>query len=94
MLTARRGQLCTRLELLRTAQNSLQIGTLDWEDVFLHFRTVAIQLWMEILYLTLVLRYLFGQPLQEELQERQRFIQENVIPVMDMILLEVRDRHV
>ena len=94
MLTTWRGQLCTRLELLRTAQNSLQIRTLDWEDVFLHFRTVAIQLWMEMLDLTLVLRYLSGQPLQEELQERQGFIQENVISVMDMFLLEVRDKQV
>ena len=42
MLTAQRGQLCTRLELLRMAQNSLQIGALGWEDVFLHFRMVAI----------------------------------------------------
>ena len=94
MLTALRGQLCARLELLRMAQNSLQIGTLDWEDVFFHFRTVAIQLWMEMLNLTLVLRYLSGQPLQEELQERRAFIQESVIPVMDMFLLEVRDKQV
>ncbi len=92
MLTARRGQLCTRLELLRMAQNNLQIGVLGWEDVFLHFKTVAIQMWMEMLDLTLVLRYLSGQPLQDELQERKRFVQENVIPVMDMFLLELRDQ--
>ena len=92
MLTAWREQLCPWLDLLRTAQNSLQIGTLDWEDVFLHYRTVAIQLWMEMLDLTLVLRYLSGQPLQEELQDRLAFIQENIIPVMDMFLLEVRDK--
>ena len=55
---------------------------------------VAIQLWMEMLDLTLVLRYLSGEPLQEELQERKAFIQESVISVMDMFLLEVRDKQV
>ena len=49
---------------------------------------------MEMLDLTLVLRYLSGEPLQEELQERKAFIQESVIPVMDMFLLEVRDKQV
>ena len=58
VLTARRGQLCAWLELLRTAQNNLQIGVLRWEDVFLHFKTVAVQMWLETLDLTLVLRYL------------------------------------
>ena len=58
VLTARRGQLCARLELLRTAQNNLQIGVLRWEDVFLHFKTVAVQMWLETLDLTLVLCYL------------------------------------
>ena len=29
MLTARRGQLCARLELLRTAHNQLQSGRID-----------------------------------------------------------------
>ena len=94
MLTAWQGPLCAQLELLRMAQNSLQIGVLGWEDIFLHFRMVAIQLWMEMLDLTLVLRYLSGDPLKEEIQERKAFIQESVIPVMDTFLLEVRDKQV
>ena len=49
---------------------------------------------MEMLDLTLVLRYFSGESLQEELQERKAFIQESVIPVMDMFLLEVRDKQV
>ena len=92
MLKARWGQLCTRLELLRMTQNNLQTGVLGWDDVFLHYRMVEIQLWIEMLNLTLFLRYLSGQTLQEELQEQQRFIQENLIPVMNMFLLEVRDK--
>ena len=52
VLTARRGQLCARLELLRMAQNNLQIGVLRWEDVFLHFKKVAVQMWLEMLDLT------------------------------------------
>ena len=47
-----------------------------------------------MLDLTLVLRYLSGDPLKEELQERKAFIQESVIPVMDKFLLEVRDKQV
>ena len=47
---------------------------------------------MEMLDLTLVLRYLSGDPLKEELQERKAFMQESIIPVMDMFLLEVRDK--
>ena len=72
VLTARRSQLFARLELLKTAQNNLQIGVLIWGDVFLHFKTMAIQMWLETLDLTLVLRYLSGQPLQDELQEKKR----------------------
>ena len=49
MLTARQGQLCSQLELLRAAHNNLQIGAIGWEDVFLHFKMVAIQIWMEML---------------------------------------------
>ena len=94
MLTARRGQLCARLELLRAAHNSLQIGQIGWEELFPHFKMVAIQIWMEILDLTLVLRYLSGEPLKEELQERRAFVQESIIPVMDMFLLEVQDKQV
>ena len=94
MLTARRGQLCARLELLRTAHNNLHIRLVGWEDVFIHFKMVAIQVWMEMLDLTLVLRYLSGDPLKEELQERRAFVQESVIPVMDMFLLEMRDKQV
>ena len=78
MLTARRGQLCARLELLRTAHNNLQIGLVGWEDVFIHFKMVAIQVWMEMLDLTLVLLYLSGDPLKEELQERRAFVQESL----------------
>ena len=55
MLTARRGQLCARLELLPAAHNKLQIGQLSWDEVFTHFKMVAIQVWMEMLDLTLVL---------------------------------------
>ena len=94
MLTARRGQLCARLELLRVAHNNLQIGAIGWEEVFLHFKMVAIQIWMEMLDLTLVLRYLSGDPLKVELQERKAFVQESVIPVMDMFLLEAQDKQV
>ena len=47
VLTARQGQLCARLKLLRTAQNNLQIGVLRWEDVFLHFKMVVVQMWLE-----------------------------------------------
>ena len=94
MLTARRGQLCACLELLRAAHNSLQIGQIGWEEVFTHFKMVAIQVWMEMLDLTMVLRYLSGDLLKEELQERRAFVQESVIPVMDMFLLEVRDKQV
>ena len=94
MLTARRGQLCARLELLRAAHNQLQSGQLTWDEVFIHFKTVAIQVWMEMLDLTLVLRYRSGEALKEELQERQVFVQESLIPVMDMFLLEVRDKQV
>ena len=92
MLTARWGQLCARLELLRAARNSLQIGRIGWDEVFTHFKMVAIQVWMEMLNLTLVLRYLSGDTLKEEIQERRAFVQESVIPVMDMFLLEVRDK--
>ena len=94
MLTARRGQLCARLELLRAAHNQLQIGQLSWDEVFTHFKMVAIQVWMEMMDLTLVLRYLSGDALKEELQERKAFVQESLIPVMDMFLLEVRDKQV
>ena len=55
---------------------------------------VAIQVWMEMMDLTLVLQYLSGDPLKEELQERRAFMQESLIPVMDMFLLEVRDKQV
>ena len=92
MLKARWGQLCARLESLRTAHNNLQIGLIGWDDVFIHFKIVAIQVWMEMLDLTLVLRYLSGDPLKEELQERRAFVQESVIPVMDMFLLKVHDK--
>ena len=94
MLTARRGQLCARLELLRAAHNQLQTGQLIWDEVFIHFKTVAIQVWMEMLDLTLVLRYRSGDTLKEELQERKVFVQESLTPVMDMFLLEVRDKQV
>ena len=94
MLTARRGQLCARLELLRAAHNNLQIGQIGWDEVFTHFKMVAIQVWMEMMDLTLVLRYLSGDPLKEELQERRAFVQESLIPVMDMFLLEVLDKKV
>ena len=60
MLTASRGQLCARLELLRAAHNCLQIGQIVWEEVFTHLKMVAIQVWMEMLDLTLVLCYLSG----------------------------------
>ena len=93
-LTARRGQLCARLELLRAAHNQLQSGQLTWDEVFIHFKTVAIQVWMEILDLTLVLCYRSGEALKEELQARQVFVQECLTPVMDMFLLEVRDKQV
>ena len=92
MLTARRGQLCARLELLRAAHNRLQIEQIGWEETCTHFKMVAIQVWMEMLDLTWVLRYLSGEPLKEELQERRAFVQESLIPVMDMFLLEVRDK--
>ena len=49
-------------------------------------------MWLETLDLMLVLLYLLGQPLQDELQERKRFVQENVIPMNDMFLLKVRDQ--
>ena len=94
VLTARRGQLCARLELLRAAHNSLQIGQIGWDEVFTHFKMVAIQVRMEMLDLTLVLCYLSGDPLKEELQEGRVFVQESVIPIMDMFLLEVRDKQV
>ena len=55
---------------------------------------VAIQVWMEMLGLTLVLCYRSGDALKEELQERKVFVQESIIPVMDMFLLEVRDKQV
>ena len=94
MLTARRGQLCARLELLRSAHNQLQSGQLMWDDVFVEYKTVGIQFWMEILDLTLVLRYKSGDALKEELQSRQVFLQESLTPVMDMFLMEVRDKQV
>ena len=94
MLTARRGQLCARLELLRSAHNQLQSGRLMWDDVFVDYKTVGIQFWMEILDLTLVLRYMSGDALKEELQARQVFLQESLAPVMDMFLMEVRDKQV
>ena len=94
MLTARRGQLCARLELLRSAHNQLQSGRLMWDDVFIEYKTVGIQLWMEILDLALVLRYKSGDALKEELQARQVFLQESLAPVMDMFLMEVRDKQV
>ena len=94
MLTARQGQLCARLELLRAAYNSLQIGQLSWDEVFTHFKMLAIQVWMEMMDLTLVLRYLSGEPIKEELQERKPFVQESLIFVMDLFLLEVRDKQV
>ena len=94
MLTARRGQLCARLELLRSAHNQLQSGRLMWDDVFVDYKTVGIQFWMEILDLTLVLRYKSGDALKEELQARQVFLQESLAPVMDMFLMEVRDKQV
>ena len=94
MLTARQGQLCAPLELLRAAHNNLQIGQLSWDDVFTHFKMVAIQVWMEMMDLTLVLRYLSRDALKEELQERKAFVQESLIPVMDMFLLEVQDKQV
>ena len=90
MLTARRGQLCARLELLRTAHNQLQSGRTMWDDVFIEYKTVGIQFWMEILDLALVLRYKSGDALKEELQTRQVFLQESLAPVMDMFLMEVR----
>ena len=94
MLTARRGQLCARLELLRSAHNQLQSGQLMWDEVFVEYKTVGIQFWMEILDLTLVLRYKSGDALKEELQARQVFLQESLTPVMDMFLMEVRDKQV
>ena len=94
MLTARRGQLCARLELLRNAHNQLQSGQLTWDEVFVQYKTVAIQFWMEMLDLTLVLRYRSGDALKEELQARQVFLQESLTPVMDMFLMEVRDKQV
>ena len=94
MLTARRSQLCACLELLRAAHNNLQIGQIRWDEVFTHFKMVAIQVWMEMMDLTLVLRYLSGDPLKEEFKERRAFVQESLIPVMDMFLLEVRDKQV
>ena len=94
MLTARRGQLCARLELLRTAHNQLQSGRSMWDDVFIEYKTVGIQFWMEILDLALVLRYKSGDALKEELQTRQVFLQESLAPVMDMFLMEVRDKQV
>ena len=94
MLTARRGQLCARLELLRTAHNQLQSGRSMWDDVFIEYKTVGIQFWMEILDLALVLRYKSGDALKEELQARQVFLQESLAPVMDMFLMEVRDKQV
>ena len=47
-----------------------------------------------MLDLTLVLRYRSGDALKEELQERKVFVQESLTPVMDMFLLEVRDKQV
>ena len=94
MLVARGGQLCARLELLRTAHNNLQNGQIGWEEVFIHYKIVATQVWMEMLDLTLVLRYLSGEPLKEMLEGRKVFGQENIVPVMDMFLLEVRDKQV
>ena len=94
MLTARRGQLCARLEILRTAHNQLQSGRLMWDEVFIEYKTVAIQFWMEMLDLALVLRYRSGDALKEELQTRQVFLQESLAPVMDMFLMEVRDKQV
>ena len=94
MLTARRGQLCARLELLRTAHNQLQSGRTMWDEVFIEYKTVGIQFWMEILDLALVLRYKSGDALKEELQNRQVFLQESLSPVMDMFLMEVRDKQV
>ena len=94
MLTARRGQLCARLELLRTAHNQLQSGRTMWDEVFIEYKTVGIQFWMEILDLALVLRYKSGDALKEELQTRQVFLQESLAPVMDMFLMEVRDKQV
>ena len=47
-----------------------------------------------MLDLTLVLCYRSGEALKEELQARQAFVQESLNPVMDMFLLEVRDKQV
>ena len=43
MLTVRQSQLCAHLELLRAPHNSLQIGQLGWDEVFIHYKMVAIQ---------------------------------------------------
>ena len=47
-----------------------------------------------MLDLTLVLRYRSGEALKEDLQARQVFLQESLTPVMDMFLMEVRDKQV
>ena len=86
--------MCARLELLRAAHNNLQNGQIGWEEVFIHYNMVDTQVWMEMVDLTLVLRYLSGEPLKETLQERKVFAQENINPDMDMFLLEVRDKQV
>ena len=67
---------------------------MTWDEVFVQYKTVAIQFWMEMLDLTLVLRYRSGDALKEELQARQVFLQESLTPVMDMFLMEVRDKQV